>query len=82
MAKYKGKRSDSYARVSGERAMSGMMHEDPREMANLPREAKMEYYPSWRYLDGAYLDDSIRGIDDLNNEGERRVSKSMSKDIY
>lgn len=82
MSKYKGLRSDSYQRVSGESAMDGMIHEDHMETANLPRGEVMKKYPDWRYLDGAYLDDSIRGIDDLNNESERRVSKSMAKDTY
>lgn len=80
--KRKGMKQDSYRRVSGESAMDGMIHEDHMETANLPRKEVMKKYPSWKYLDGAYLDDSIRGIDDLNDESERRASKSMARDIY
>lgn len=69
----------SYRQVSGEKAMDGMIKEDHSATANLPQEAKMEKYPSWKYLDGAYLDDSIRGIDDCNDDNERRVRKSMRR---
>lgn len=82
MTKYKKMKSDSYRRVSGEKAMDGMIREDHMETANLPRADIMKKYPDWRYLDGAYLDDSIRGIDDLNNEAQSRVSKSMGRDRY
>jgi len=77
----RGLSAGSYRRVSGERDM-GMIHEDHYETANLPQEVVMKKYPSWRYLNGAYLDDSVRGIDDLNDEAVRRASDSMRRDIY
>lgn len=70
-----------YRRVDGEDRM-GMIKEDHNEVANLPRREVMRSYPSWRSLNGAYLDDSIRGIDDLNDENERRLSDSMRRDRY
>lgn len=68
---------DSYRRVSGESAMDGMISEDHRAPANLPQNVVMREYPSWRYLEGAYYDDTLRGLDDMNDENERKVHRSM-----
>jgi len=70
-------RSSGYQRVAGE---EGMMREDRSAMANLPQEKVMRYYPSWKFLNGAYLDDGIGGIDELNDKSVRKASRSMRRD--
>lgn len=79
MERYERSRERGYGRIAGE---SGMIKEDHSAMANLPQEPVMRKYPSWDYLNGTYLDDSIRGIDDLNRDNVRRTSRSSRRDAY
>lgn len=60
----------------------GMIREDHNEVANLPREVVMKKYPRNRFLDSYYLDDTIRGIDDVNHENERKIERHHSDSMY
>lgn len=71
--------SSEYERISG---ADGEIHEDPYAPANLPQRAEIRSYPSWRYLDHEYLDDSMRGIDDVNHADRRLMERRLSGEHY
>jgi len=60
----------------------GMIREDHNEVANLPRDVVMKKYPRNKFMSDYYLDDSIRGIDDVCRENERKLEKQHSDSMY
>ena len=42
---------------------AGMIHEDPRQIANLPQEVRMESYPKCGPWTPEDIDDTMRGVD-------------------
>jgi|GEM_PF-2804986 hypothetical protein len=42
---------------------AGMIHEDPRQIANLPQEVRMESYPVCGPYTPEDIDDTMRGVD-------------------
>lgn len=59
----------------------GMISEDRSAQANLPQNVKMENYPRNIYL-SSDLDDSIKGIDEVEKDNDREVSKYRSDSKY
>lgn len=60
----------------------GMISEDHSAPANLPQEVVHTYYPKCDYLDNHYLDDSIKGIDDTNNDNIGKTERYQSDTKY
>lgn len=60
----------------------GMISEDKSAPANLPQEVVHTYYPKCDYLDTHYLDDSIRGIDDTNDDNIDKAERYQSDSKY
>lgn len=60
----------------------GMIHEDHRETANLPQDVVMKDYPKCKYIDDVYLDDTIRGIDEVRRRDDDAVDRHHSDSMY
>lgn len=52
------------------------------EMANLPKEAKMQNYPMCDAYLNVELDDSGSGIDAVNEANSRNMKANLSKEKY
>lgn len=54
---------------------AGMIHEDPREIANLPQQVRIEPYPPCNGYTPEDIDDTLRGVDrqiDYDNDKKMR----------
>ena len=78
----KGHERKSYSKGRMDSGYMGMISEDHSAPANLPQEVKHEYYPKRNYVDNYYLDDTIRGVDENNNNSVRKVENNQSDSIY
>lgn len=54
---------EGYGRRRKEMRDAGMIHEDPRQIANLPQEVRMESYPKCGPWTPEDIDDTLRGVD-------------------
>jgi hypothetical protein len=64
-----------------ENEFSGMLKEDPREVANLPQEVIMKSYPKCEYMEYEY-DDTIRRVDETIDDSVRTLKKNRSRSMY
>lgn len=60
---------------------SGMIKEDHKEVANLPQEVIMKFYPKCEYMEYEY-DDTIRRVDETIDDSVRTLKKSPSRSMY
>ena len=60
----------------------GMISADHNAPSNLPQEVKHDYYPKRDYADSHYLDDTIRGIDENNDDNVSTVEHHQSDSMY
>lgn len=71
--KYRGGMDEGYM---------GMISEDHSAVANMPQNVKQMAYPRTDYLDGAYLDDTIRGIDETLRDNIGTTDRYRSDSMY
>lgn len=57
----------------------GMIHEDYKQVANLPQYVKYVPYPDEAYYHHKWLNDTISGIDDQINRDVKGMNKSMAR---
>lgn len=77
---------DAYAGYKGRRHQemvdAGMIHEDHREIANLPQNVMIKPYPKVGYYLPEDLDDTIRGVDrQINYDDERKMDHFFPKKV-
>lgn len=60
----------------------GMISEDHSAPANLPQGVVHKYYPKCKYMDGHYLDDTIRGVDDNIDDSVSKADRYQSDSMY
>ena len=76
---------ERYERSSKEKMHSGymgMLSEDHSAPANLPQQVVHKYYPKCDYVDGYYLDDTIKGIDKNIDDSIEKVESYQSDSMY
>ncbi len=59
-----------------------MISSDYNAPSNLPQEVVHKMYPSVDYIDGYYLDDSYKGIDENAKDNIRKVESHQSDSMY
>ena len=72
----------SYEKDSMDSGYMGMISEDHSAVANLPQEKMLKMYPKERYMDGTYLDDTIKGVDDNRRANIDMVDSHQSDSMY
>lgn len=61
---------------------AGMIHEDHRQIANLPQEVKMEMYPMTGPRTPEDIDDTLRGVDrQINYDNSQKMRHFFPKKV-
>lgn len=83
--RYYGPQGDyvgEHARHKEEYEDSRMIREDHACVANMPQDVMMKPWPKREYAMDGGLDDTITGIDNQINEGERQMRRHMNPKKY
>jgi hypothetical protein len=77
-----GHYADEYARRTQQMEDAGMIHEDMRQIANLPQEVMMKPYPTTGPDMPQGLDDTIRGVDrQMDYDNSKRQMHNVPKKV-